>query len=251
MRNVTFVPVALAALLLFASGCAQSNGPATTAPATSSPMPSSTAATTSAATTSPTGDGSQAIRLFFDFGGETEGSGDLSGWTPKSDVPLDPNRPGSKVAWNVTACDDAAYEDHVHIQYHPVHSACFYLDGRQDDGTVWISRVIPVAAGRPYLANVTVKAFGQESFNTVADIVVRLGHTGAATEADFATGTDGRHASVRQPLDTANGWTTYFLEWEAGRAPANEFVLDIGISAIWETEMTRYLDAVTVTLVPQ
>jgi len=248
MRFAQGLTLALTLLAVLASGCAQSGGPATTTPTgTTTTMPTTSTPTTTATSS---GSGPEAIRLFFDFGGETKGSGDLSGWTAKADVPNDPNRPGSKVAWNVTACE-AGYEDHVHIQYHPVHSACFYLDGRQDDGTVWISRAIPVAAGTSYVANVTVKAFGQESFNTVADIVLRLGQTGAATEADFATGIDARHASLRKPLDTANGWTTYSLDWETGRTPGGQLHLDVGISAIWETEMTRYVDAVQVLLIPE
>jgi hypothetical protein len=191
----------------------------------------------------------QPVDLFFDFGGETKGSADLSGWSARADVPEDPDRPGQRVAWSVSACDEAGYEDHVHIVGHPVHSACFRLDGRQGDGTVWLSRAIPVREGTRYRVEVSVRAWEQESANTVADLVLRVGLQPARVEEDFEPRSGPLSAALRVPLDRSSGWVQHNLTWDSAPAPST-LALDFGVSAVWETEMTRYLDALHVRLTP-
>ena len=53
-------------------------------------------------------------------------------WTIDADVPLDPNNPGHFVGWSITRSSDIASSG--------LYSLKFFIDGRQDDGTIWIEK---------------------------------------------------------------------------------------------------------------
>ncbi len=76
-----------------------------------------------------------APQLFLeDFeGNENEGLGE---WSTDADVPPDPNNPGNPVQWNITRS--------ATVYNSPAHSAEVFIDGRQDDGTIWLERRVSV-----------------------------------------------------------------------------------------------------------
>jgi len=60
--------------------------------------------------------------------------GGFTGWSRASDVPQDPNNLKNPVAWMITRSTERAVAGSASLRY--------YLDGRQDDGTIWIVRGI-------------------------------------------------------------------------------------------------------------
>lgn len=179
----------------------------------------------------------------------------LGQWAQGSDVPDDPNRPGEKVAWNITESDDRAAAGN--------RSARFALDGRQDDGTIWLHRPVRVEPGRAYHANLSVAAWSpSESFNTRAYLVLFMGPHAPSAEADFTGGGEGkdgqppspavagRTAQRREPLDQAAGWRNYTLTWTTPPFEGASLWVAAGISVVFETEVAFWLDEVDLRLAP-
>jgi len=61
---------------------------------------------------------------------------DFGGWEGDADVPPDPNNPDSLVDWNVSRVTSPVKSGQYSVE--------LYIDGRQDDGTVWIERELSV-----------------------------------------------------------------------------------------------------------
>lgn len=174
--------------------------------------------------------------------------GGIQAWTPGSDVPEDPNRPGRPVAWNITASDERAHVGDWSVEYE--------LDGSQDDGTIWLTRPIQVERDQAYEANVSAWAWSpSESFNTRAYLVMSLANQTPAVEEDFPepgantnTTPDAERGGLREVLDRREGWTEYRFGWNVPADANRTLHLAVGISAVWETEMVFYVDDVTVEL---
>lgn len=168
-------------------------------------------------------------------------------WTKGSDVPDDPNRPG-EVAWNITSSTERARTGD--------RSVAFQLDGRQDDGTIWIVQPIRVEPDQRYRANVSAWAYSEaESFNTIAHLVMRLGHQAPQAEEDFpppgenSTGKANATAGgLREALDQQAGWKRYRFTWTVPASQARTLYMAVGISAVWETEMTYHVDDLSIHL---
>lgn len=170
-------------------------------------------------------------------------------WTKNNDVPEDPNRPGQQpVNWSITSTTDRARSGERSVN--------FTLDGRQDDGTIWITRPIGIEQGQRYLANVSAWAWSpDESFNTRAYLVMHLGVSAPSVEEDFpapgenSTGkANATSGGLREVLDKQRGWTRYSFQWTIPATEAREVYMSVGISAVWETEMTFYVDDLSVEL---
>jgi hypothetical protein len=75
------------------------------------------------------------------------------GWQKGSDVPQDPttNRP---VEWSIELSTKQAKEGYG--------SARFFLDGRQDDGTIWLAKLLTVPKGRPLIVNLSFYLWSPE-----------------------------------------------------------------------------------------
>ena len=56
----------------------------------------------------------------------------MSNWTIDSQVPEDPNNPGHSVVWLVERSTNQSFSGN--------YSVLCWIDGRQDDGTIWITR---------------------------------------------------------------------------------------------------------------
>lgn len=159
----------------------------------------------------------------------------LGAWTQGSDVPEDPNNPGQPVAWSIEQSGDQADDG----QY----SAEFYLDGRQDDGTIWLVREFDVTPGRAYAVTLSLAFWSEtESFNTLAKVAAYAGGKTPDAEADF---------DVNMSANEVAGWKTYTYILDATATSNGKIRVAFGISAVWETEMTYYIDDVQIEIAPR
>lgn len=158
--------------------------------------------------------------------------GSLDGWQQGADVPDDPAHPGQPVDWSIEVSSDQAAEG--------TSSARFALDGKQDDGTIWLARPFSVAAGELARVHLSFELWSEsESFNTLANVAAYVGAQPPGSESDF---------DLSQVANKVEGWVTYDYSFDVrGNAEGQAWVA-VGISAVWETEMTYYLDNVQVDL---
>lgn len=171
-------------------------------------------------------------------------------WRKGADVPQDPNREGQNVSWSISSSRDEAHGGDYSVN--------FTLDGSQDDGTIWLVRPLQVTSGQTYRANVSAWAWSaSESFNTLAHLVLYLGPERPVLEEDFpppgenTTGDpDAERGGLREDLNKQEGWREYRFAWQV--PPDNNGTLwaAVGISAVWETEMTYYVDDLRIHLDP-
>lgn len=168
----------------------------------------------------------------------------LGDWAPRSDVPEDPNRPGQPVNWTIRADDGRMRNGTTALN--------FTLDGRQDDGTIWVVRGFPVASGRTYTVSASVWLFSEsESFNTIAHVVLSVSDHEPTGEDSFPSpGANPAGPALREPLNQAEGWVEYRVAGTVTDTDDGVVHVAFGISAVWETEMTYYADDVVVTLRP-
>lgn len=133
-----------------------------------------------------------------------------------------------------------------------------FTEGDHDDGTAWAVRPIPVRPGRSYDVTVSVQAWSpSESFNTIRHLVARLGRDRPGTEGDFpdpgqnSTGIVGApYGGLREPLHQQEGWLTYEFQWTTPDLQRDHLSLAVGVSVVWETDATHYVDDVQVKLTP-
>jgi hypothetical protein len=150
-------------------------------------------------------------------------------WEAGSDVPEDPNRMGEPVDWQVVI--------EGNISFSGDRSVLLYIDGRQDDGTIWIQRQFTFET-EIRNANVKFQFWSEsESFNTLAAVVGYVGNTTPEVEDDF---------QVLGSANEAEGWKSYSFASEIDDS-GNVYVA-IGISVRWETQMTYYIDDVSIVI---
>jgi len=160
------------------------------------------------------------IRQGFEVGWE--------GWQKGSDVPQDPNtkRP---VEWSIELSTKQAKEGYG--------SARFFLDGRQDDGTIWLAKSLTVPKGRPLIVNLSFYLWSPEqSFNIRAYVVAYAGALMPVEEAEF---------THREPADKTKGWRRYQFTIPVASTDGELWVA-LGISVAWETVLEYFIDDVRV-----
>lgn len=210
--------------------------------ATQTPAPTPTPSPTGAppeTTGDPTAPGEPV--LVFDDGFE---AADLAPWTTHGHVGEDAFGP---FEWRIDRTSDRAFAGAA--------SARLFTSGDHDDGTAWLAAPVAVDPGHAYDFDVHFRAYSEsESFNTVRHVVAALGPDAPETEADFpapgetSTGESGLPAGgVREPLDLSAGWREYGFRWASPVLSTERLWLAVGVSVVWETDRTDYLDAVKVT----
>ena len=156
----------------------------------------------------------------------------FGGWKGDADVPPDPNNPGSLVDWNVSRVTSPVKSEQYSVE--------FYIDGRQDDGTVWIERKLSVKTNSKIQVTVSFDFYSEsESFNVIASVVGFAGSSNPEVEADF---------TVLGQANEVSGWKRYTHTATLNTGSSGEVWVAIGISVRWETEMTYNLDEVKVTI---
>ncbi|MGC9347779.1 MAG: hypothetical protein ACP5JG_06545 [Anaerolineae bacterium] len=214
-------------LVLSVLGLVVACGPANSPTPVPSPTPTEVPTETPAPTPTPEpSDDPIAFQEGFEEG--------LAGWERGADVPEDPERPGQPIAWSIERSPDQAAEGGS--------SARFTIDGKQDDGTIWLMRPVDVAADQPLRVQVTFDLWSaSESFNTLARVAAYTGSQPPAEEGDF---------DLDQTANQAAGWKTYEYTFEVSSNSEGQIWVALGISAVWETEMTYYVDDVRVEIGP-
>jgi hypothetical protein len=154
--------------------------------------------------------------------------GDFSNWTIGSQVPEDPNNPGQNVEWLVERSKNHSFSGK--------NSVLFFIDGRQDDGTIWITRKLTLEPKSEKSVNISFQLWsGEESFNTLAAVVGYIGGNKPQAEADF------RILGVANQL---SGWKAYSLSNEIATNQTGEVYVALGISVRWEVELIYFADSI-------
>jgi len=157
---------------------------------------------------------------------------DLGGWEGDADVPPDPNNPGSPVDWKISRVTSPVKSGQYSVE--------LYIDGRQDDGTVWIEKKLSVRKNTQIQVKVSFDVYSEsESFNVIAGVVGFTGTFNPEVEADFA---------VLGQANEVAGWKRYTHTATGNTSSSGEVWVAVGISVLWETEMTYNLDNVKVTI---
>jgi hypothetical protein len=179
----------------------------------------------------------------------TEGFEDgLGDWDTRGHVGPDA---GGSFDWSIEITEERAAAGQ--------HSLAIFTEGDHDDGTAWVVRLVEVVEGTAYDVRGSVRVWANaESFNTLRHLVVAVGPAEPTEEGDFpqpntnSTGTPDLPAGgLREPLDRESGWGTYEFEWTTGELSTDELYLAAGVSVVWETDRTDYLDEVSLELVPR
>lgn len=172
----------------------------------------------------------------------------LDDWVRRGHVGPDA---GDDFVWRIETSDERAATGS--------RSLAVFTEGSHDDGTAWIARPVPVVKGTAYDVSGSVRAYAaSESFNTVRHLVFAVGPAAPTTEDDFPApdadgsgATDPRAGGLRAPLDREAGWSTYEFSWSSPPLSTDSVHLAVGVSVVWETDRTDYLDDVRVVLTPR
>ncbi len=160
------------------------------------------------------------------------GKGDFGEWFTKGDVPEDPNNPSYMVQWQIRRVSN--------ISRSSTHSMEFFIDGKQDDGTIWLERKISAEEHAQIRVSALFWLYSeQESFNTIAAVVAYAGTTKPNVEDDFA---------VVGFANEAAGWKSYVYTADLTTDSNGEAWVAFGISVRWETYMTYYIDDVRIEI---
>lgn len=152
----------------------------------------------------------------------------LQDWFKGSDVPQDPNSL-KPVAWTIDLSQERVAAGNW--------SSYWFLDGRQDDGTIWLMRTLNVPKGRPLAVTLSLQLWSPaESFNTRAYVVAYASSVMPVEEAEFAH---------REPADKKTGWREYRFTIPVQRT-AGEIWVACGISVAWETLLEYFIDDVRI-----
>ena len=156
----------------------------------------------------------------------------FSGWTGDADVPPDPNNPGSNIEWNVSRTTSTAKSGQYSVE--------LYIDGKQDDGTVWIEKLLLAERNAQVQVNVSFDLYSEsESFNVIAAVVAFAGTSDPEVEADL---------KVIGKANDVPGWKRYTYITTLETDSSGKVWVALGISVRWETEMTYNVDDVAVTI---
>lgn len=156
-------------------------------------------------------------------------------WVKDAHVPPSPEDPSVPVEWAIDASPEEASGGTA--------SARFYLDGRQDDGVIWLERAVEATPFGSYDVQVVADYWSAaESFNTTAMVALHAGPTSPEVEADFV-----------QPyvLNEVAGWKTYGWAFPVTTDADGRIHVAVGVSVVWETYITYYIDDVSVWITPR
>jgi hypothetical protein len=189
----------------------------TTEPTTDRPT---TERTTTESTTAPpettAGPGATLVNGSFENG--------LTGWSVGRDLPADPNKTTGVVDANASVSGQFASDG--------AQSLKLFVDGRQDDGTLWVQQPVDLSGVGTLAVDYYTTAGGA---NTITKAAVYAGPepSGSLAEADFDVG---------EPLERADGGDWQSFEYDV--AHDGPGLVAVGITVVWETEVTRLLDDV-------
>jgi len=151
-------------------------------------------------------------------------------WIADADVPEDPNNPGQPVEWHIRRVENPSRSGRFSLE--------LFIDGRQDDGTIWIETKIE--SRRRSQVRVSFWLYSEEqSFNTLAAICTYIGAENPEAEDDFY---------VLGAANEVAGWKKYEYSAVLDSSQSGEAWVAVGISVQWETYLTYYIDDVEVEI---
>jgi len=154
-------------------------------------------------------------------------------WSKDAHVPLDPNNPGHYVFWDISRTNSLAYSGSYSLN--------FSIDGRQDDGTIWIERRISVESYSSIQVRVSFQLHSkfESQANTIAYVVVFIGTNDPEIEDDF---------QLREPANQVSGWKEYSHKVNLNTGSNGEIWIALGITVNWETYMSYNIDDVRIEI---
>lgn len=159
----------------------------------------------------------------------------LINWQIGKELPNDPNNPGNPVASVVETSTERASVGERSVR--------MFIDGRQDDGTIWIARAFQGAQLQNYRVRLRFDFWSpSESFNVIAAVAAYAGPREPATESDF---------NLEKQANLAEGWREYEYIFDVRSGASGLIWVATGISVRWETEMTYFLDNVRIEIEPR
>jgi hypothetical protein len=156
--------------------------------------------------------------------------GGMGKWQVGTDLPIDPNT-GEEVQASATISNERSRGGAISLN--------MTIDGRQDDGTIWIQ--MPLSVGRIGKVDLEVNFWIHsewESFNLIAHVVGFMGDNEPVGESSFL-----RLGSA----NPARGWNQFGLSGDVETLDGEVWVA-MGISVAWETWMTYFIDDVLVNV---
>lgn len=157
---------------------------------------------------------------------------DIEDWAADSHLPKDPNNPGELVDWKIELASNVSSSGD--------RSVLLYIDGTQDDGTIWIERKLTLEKNTQKNVNLSFQFWSQsESFNTLAAVVGYVGSQNPELEDDF---------QILGSANQAQGWKTYSLNQQLQTGNLGDIYVALGFSVRWETHLTYFIDDVKITV---
>ena len=158
--------------------------------------------------------------------------GGFGNWVIDADVPSDPNNFNQTVEWNITRITGTTHSGQYAIK--------LFIDGRQDDGTLWLERNVITPKNVQVKATVSFWLYSEEeSFNTIAAVVGYSGTLNPETEEDL---------EVLSAANQVAGWKQYSFEVTVNTGLNGDVWVALGISVRWETLITYYVDDVEIVI---
>jgi len=159
----------------------------------------------------------------------------LDGWIGDADYLVGEND-SIVIDWNVTRKTENPYKGD--------YSICLEIDGRQDDGAVWIERAFSVDADDIDSKYVKVSFYIYSEnigMNIRAHIFASVNTTNPSIEEDF----DFKTTTITSD-SYLNGW--YKFSTTVKILPLDQIWVAIGIKVAWETFLKFYIDNVSVRI---
>lgn len=153
------------------------------------------------------------------------GESGLGSWRADADVPYDANT-GLPRQWRIMRTRTEAYTGHA--------SLSMFLDGRSDDGTIWIERWIPVDPGSDLTVDLSW-AFGIQA-DMATSPVFYIGMLDPESEADFTV------------LPVQPGWAEYAVSRQVSTGDRTRLWVAVGLTVSWETEVWHWLDHIGISV---
>lgn len=134
------------------------------------------------------------------------------------------------------------------------YSLRIWNEGDYDDGVSWGLHSISVESGQSYEFEVTAQFWSEsESFNRLRDAVMRLSPEQPEVEKDFpdpgVNTTDfgeTEYGGLREPLWLTEGWREYSFQWMTAELATDTLFLAVGTAVTWESDLSHYVDEITV-----
>lgn len=169
-------------------------------------------------------------------------------WTKEAEI-LDSSTPPSDTHWQMAVSDEESYSGTNSMKYN--------FDATQGHGGIWATREVSVEPGTAYDAEITASLFNKrKSWNKLSTYRAYFGPDKPQSLDDFlgpyeSFPVHGPEAGDTKIPTKQEGWSEYPLYWQTPELETDTLYLTFAIQSEWETEITHYLDDISVTMTPR